>query len=348
MNSRQVYIAYRKARRKFSLKTYILLAVWLVLALVQWLIVCLVSPIRDIFRKHYYVSVATFILAIGLFSLFLFFEKLRYNKILAPLISFVIVELQIISLFTFVSRTFWAEMLMYFGICAVLILLFVVSGVFLPRRMDLTIHIALIFILSFLFLLVAIYFLMLQLLVSEVWRDMKDYGFVLVQIPITYTMLFFVMYHAQTINGGRFAEMRLHDYCLGSLILFHDFLLIYWLTFYWQLISGVVTPKDWSLISTLWDRNDKRQLGLDDDEYTEYPERARYNNQATADGPRMLITQDFNGDRETESLHDRNRIIKWSAQKNRYKYARNLNQGITIEEPTRSIFNDEDSQIDLK
>jgi len=42
------------------------------------------------------------------------------------------------------------------------------------------------------------------------------------------------MYHAQTINGSRFAEMRLNDALLGSLILFHDFLIIYWLTFYWQ------------------------------------------------------------------------------------------------------------------
>lgn len=53
------------------------------------------------------------------------------------------------------------------------------------------------------------------------------------------------MYHAQTINGSRFAEMRLHDYCLGSLILFHDFLIIYWLTLYWQFFGTLMGPPYW-------------------------------------------------------------------------------------------------------
>lgn len=43
------------------------------------------------------------------------------------------------------------------------------------------------------------------------------------------------MYHAQTISGSHFAEMRLNDWLLGSLILFHDFLIVYWLTFFWQI-----------------------------------------------------------------------------------------------------------------
>lgn len=42
------------------------------------------------------------------------------------------------------------------------------------------------------------------------------------------------MFHAQTITGGRFAEMGVDDYFLASLIFFHEFLIIYWLTFYWQ------------------------------------------------------------------------------------------------------------------
>lgn len=39
------------------------------------------------------------------------------------------------------------------------------------------------------------------------------------------------MYHAQIINGGRFAEIRDNDYLLAALILFYDFLLMYLLTF---------------------------------------------------------------------------------------------------------------------
>lgn len=42
------------------------------------------------------------------------------------------------------------------------------------------------------------------------------------------------MYHAQTISGGRFAEMRVNDFLLATLILFFDFIIIYLLTFYVQ------------------------------------------------------------------------------------------------------------------
>jgi len=58
------------------------------------------------------------------------------------------------------------------------------------------------------------------------------------------------MYHAQTINGNRFAEMRLNDFFLGSLILFHDFLIIFWLTFYWQIHYRPITPDTWLETST--------------------------------------------------------------------------------------------------
>lgn len=56
--------------------------------------------------------------------------------------------------------------------------------------MDLTLHIAFLFILAFLFLLVAVFFLMIQLLVAEVWRDIRNYGYILVEVPISLTMLF--------------------------------------------------------------------------------------------------------------------------------------------------------------
>lgn len=56
--------------------------------------------------------------------------------------------------------------------------------------MDLTLHIALLFILGFLFLLVAIYFLMLHILVTEFRDDTSNYSFLLVEIPLTITMLF--------------------------------------------------------------------------------------------------------------------------------------------------------------
>ncbi|XP_051860506.1 uncharacterized protein LOC117568438 isoform X3 [Drosophila albomicans] len=158
-----------------------------------------------------------------------------------------------------VSRSYWGEMLLYFGICVVAIFIFVIIGLIVPRQIDCTLHIALLFILAFLFLLITVFFLMHQLLVPEMWKDIKKHGFYLIQIPITITILLFVMYHAQTIQGSRFAEMRLNDFLLASLILFHDFLIIYWLTFYWQYKEKPFTPD--KILRTTADSTRRRILG---------------------------------------------------------------------------------------
>jgi len=77
------------------------------------------------------------------------------------------------------------------------------------------------------------------------------------------------MYHAQTIHGSRFAEMRLNDALLGSLILFHDFLIIYWLTFYWQFsfrtFQNLIAPT--SKYKTTAEDNDNGEVPhvIDDD-----------------------------------------------------------------------------------
>lgn len=117
-------------------------------------------------------------------------------------------------------------------------------------QFDLTLYIALIFIVHFLLLLIAIFFLMMHLMTVLI-GDTSDYSFILVQIPITVSMLLvsmsigevlsslnefdlqFVMYHTQTISGGRFHEMSLDEVFLASLLLFHDFLIIFWLSCNW-------------------------------------------------------------------------------------------------------------------
>lgn len=60
--------------------------------------------------------------------------------------------------------------------------------------------------------------------------------------------------------------MRLHDYCLGSLILFHDFLIIFWLTIYWQVWGRLVTPSDWGTTEAKTTAS-ARALDLGDDDF---------------------------------------------------------------------------------
>ncbi|XP_032575281.1 uncharacterized protein LOC6605824 [Drosophila sechellia] len=237
---------YRKARRKFSLKAYGLLVLWLILALAQWLVIAFIEDAREIFTSLYYICLATFALAILIFGLFIFFEKLRFINGLNFIMSLIIVELQIISTFALVAISWWADVLTFFGVALILMAIFLLIGVFLPARADLTLDIAVLFILAFLFLNVASFILLFELLVSIT----IPYAYLVVEMSITFTILLFVMYHGQTINGNRFAEMRLNDFFLGSLILFHDFLIIFWLTFYWQIHYRPITPDSWLETST--------------------------------------------------------------------------------------------------
>ncbi|XP_070071360.1 uncharacterized protein [Drosophila takahashii] len=239
---------YRKARRKFSFKTYGLLFLWLILAVIQWIVIALVEDARTTFRLLYYICLVTFALAILIFVIFIFVEKLRFLKGLNFIMALIIVELQIISTFALVAVSWWADVLTFFAVAVILVAIFLLIGVFLPAKMDLTLDIAILFIIAFIFLIVASFVLLFELLV---WRT-SPYSYLVVELAVTITILF-VMYHAQTINGNRFAEMRLNDFFLGSLILFHDFLIIFWLTFYWQISFRLITPDSWIETSTPYD-----------------------------------------------------------------------------------------------
>ncbi|XP_034104996.1 uncharacterized protein LOC117568438 isoform X4 [Drosophila albomicans] len=128
---------------------------------------------------------------------------------------------------------------------------------------DLTQNVAVLFIFGFFCVLGAIFILMCSFLIPEKKPGhilYKEFGsFLIFEILISVMILVFVMYHAQTIQGSRFAEMRLNDFLLASLILFHDFLIIYWLTFYWQYKEKPFTPD--KILRTTADSTRRRILG---------------------------------------------------------------------------------------
>nr|XP_016930204.1 uncharacterized protein LOC108009958 isoform X2 [Drosophila suzukii] len=70
--------AYRKARRKFACVVYMVTIAWMVLALLQWLLVSLISDITLVFINLYWISVIFFALAMVMVTLFIFFEKIRF------------------------------------------------------------------------------------------------------------------------------------------------------------------------------------------------------------------------------------------------------------------------------
>ncbi|KAH8232874.1 hypothetical protein KR026_001297, partial [Drosophila bipectinata] len=230
---RQRLRAYRRARRKFALIVYILTIAWMVLAIIQWLIVSLINEISDLFHHSYWISLIFFAVAMLLVILFIFFEKVRFIIGLNWLLAVLIVEFIIIGLFGLVARSPWPDIVMWFLICMLLIFIFVLLGSIIPH--DLTLDVVILFVLAFIFLMITIYFVMLYILVD------MPFSFVVFQVFVSIIVLLFVMYHAQTINGGRFAEMRLNDHLLASLILFHDFIILFLLSFYAQIVHKFAT-----------------------------------------------------------------------------------------------------------
>ncbi|XP_039482182.1 uncharacterized protein LOC120445689 [Drosophila santomea] len=225
---RQRMRAYRRARRKFACVVYMVTIAWMVLALLQWLLVSLISDISVAFINFYWISVIFFALAMVMVTLFIFFEKIRFIIGLNWLITVLIVEFVIVGIFALVARSLWQDLVMWFFICVLLVFVFVLLGSIIPH--DLTLDVVILFVMAFIFLIVTVFFVMMHILID------MPYSFVVFQIFISIIVLLFVMYHAQTINGGRFAEMRLNDHLLASLILFHDFIIIFLLTFYAQIV----------------------------------------------------------------------------------------------------------------
>lgn len=131
--------------------------------------------------------------------------------------------------------------------------------------MDLTRYIAPLFILSFVLSMMSTYFLLAHLFLP----NLMPYAYLIFELGLTIVMtsvnLFstyiiynifitnyikMIMLHAQTINGDRYIQMRLNDFILAALLVFHEFLLMYALTFYWQIHYNYFTSADFFWMST--------------------------------------------------------------------------------------------------
>ncbi|EDW26165.1 GL25028 [Drosophila persimilis] len=106
--------------------------------------------------------------------------------------------------------------------------------------MDLTERVSHLFIVTFILLLVSVYFLIVHVHVTK----LLPYAFLIFELSLSV-----VVFLAQTIKGDRFAQMSDRDALLASLILFHEFLTVYTLTFFWQITYAYFTPEDYSRVT---------------------------------------------------------------------------------------------------
>nr|XP_036671695.1 uncharacterized protein LOC108007540 isoform X2 [Drosophila suzukii] len=258
----------RRRWKRFGRRTYATFAIFLAIALGQWIIVCLVESGRKIFRDLEIVCSATFALAGILFTMFAFNQNVRSHRIYKWIVACLTVELETLSMFVLVARTWIPDMLAFYFICVLGIVVVLVIGCHLSFTMDLTQFIAPIFIMSFMLVIFSAYFLMTHIFLP----DIKDYAYMFFEILLTLVMLSLTMLHAQTISGDRHVQMSMDDFILAALLLFHEFLVIYALTFYWQINYNYFTSSDFFWMSTSTkDTHGTTAMNRDYEDYDDKP-----------------------------------------------------------------------------
>ncbi|KAM8711148.1 hypothetical protein ACLKA7_000306 [Drosophila subpalustris] len=193
---------YRLERQRFACIAYTVTGVFLFLAILQWYLFHIVDETNKYFTKNYWIGIVFFMLSLLLILLFIFFEDLRFFTPVNWIITFLIFECVVVGVTTLIVRHYQYHFMH-----------------------DLTLDIVVLVIVGIVSLIGGMYFLMLYIVANV------PYSFFVYRAFFVFSVLLFIMYHAQIINGGRFAEIRDHDYLLAALILFFDFLLMYIFTF---------------------------------------------------------------------------------------------------------------------
>ncbi|KAH8304457.1 hypothetical protein KR059_010451, partial [Drosophila kikkawai] len=214
---------YRRDRRRFALISYIMTAVFLLVAFGEWCIFYFLKLATNFFTHKAWIASIIFVIGLILLVLFIFFEALRFNSKINWFFAVLIYECVVLGVIPLVIRQTLLPFLISFAVWAFALLVFVLCGTLIP--FDLTLNVVLLFVLGMMAIIGAVFFLMLYIVINIPYSLIVFCSFILMSI------FMFVMYHAQIINGGRYAEMRTNDYFLAALMLFLDFLLMYLFSF---------------------------------------------------------------------------------------------------------------------
>ncbi|KAH8360830.1 hypothetical protein KR084_005631 [Drosophila pseudotakahashii] len=236
----------RRKWKRFGRRTYATFTVFIAIALCQWIIVSLIESSRKIFREFDIYCSTTFALAGILFTMFAFNQNVRNHRIYKWIVTCLIVQLEIFSMYVLAARTWLPDLVAFYFICLLIIIVVLVIACHLTFSMDLTLFIAPLFIMSFILVIASAYFLVSHLFMP----DIKNYAYMFFEMFLTVVMLSMCMLHAQTISGDRHVQMSLNDFILAALFLYHEFLVIYAMTFYWQINYNYFTSTDFFWMST--------------------------------------------------------------------------------------------------
>ncbi|XP_067630975.1 protein lifeguard 3-like [Eurosta solidaginis] len=215
---------YRHDRSRFACIVYSLAVIFFAVSLLQWILMIVIEGLRDFIIDFYYISILALIISLLLVTAFVFFENLRFAAPLNWLITLIIVFATTWGLSRAIVEANTSLLLLAVLFVLILTVIFIMIGVCIGH--DLTLDVVILFVVAVIFFVVSVFFVMLQILAGV------KLAYSIYALFIIITVLMFMMYHAQTINGFRYAEMRINDFLLAALIIYHDMTLLLIMSFY--------------------------------------------------------------------------------------------------------------------
>ncbi|XP_037960603.1 uncharacterized protein LOC119689772 isoform X2 [Teleopsis dalmanni] len=206
-------------RRKFKTCVYLIAGLFMLLTLFQWAVLVTICDASDIFRGNYAISLGFLGGALLLITLFVFNDSLRMTVLVNWMFAFFIVECVTFGL----AIIMLDKNVIYYGLVTIASILFLIAFICVATYMkhDVTLDIVILFVLSIIFFMTSIICVLLYASLEHVTAMYLYSGVVIV------TTTMYMCYHVQTINGGRYAEMRLTDSLLASLIIYHDYIILF-------------------------------------------------------------------------------------------------------------------------
>uniref|UniRef100_A0A1A9W2H8 Uncharacterized protein n=1 Tax=Glossina brevipalpis TaxID=37001 RepID=A0A1A9W2H8_9MUSC len=227
--AQQRAILMRKIRRRFMLKAYFLFIAFVLFSVLQWCLVLTFAVIGDFLISHEELSIGALFISLMLMTVFVFVEGIRIAIPLNWLLTFIILQAVIIGTSRLLVMTCYGVLIGSLIFVLLPMFIFILLGSLIKH--DFTLDVIILFVLSFVFFVGAVYFITFYV-VAKV-----NLAFYIYAALVYIIVCIFIMYHAQTINGNRYAEMRTTDYLLAALILYVDFLVLYMVITHVMLIA---------------------------------------------------------------------------------------------------------------
>ncbi|XP_017071498.1 uncharacterized protein LOC108108103 [Drosophila eugracilis] len=225
-------------RRKYIIKVFLEFGGFLLIGIVHWILMLtlLHDWFLDMVKDNLPALILAFVMGMFLLAIFSVSTQLRKISCINWIITLVIVECVVFSLSLLIVSSGILYMLAGFLIVSLVFVMCTIIAVFMTP--DLTEAGLYLYILATGAYVMSLYSLLFYAVLGMTW------GFYAFATLIACIVLLFLMYHVQTITGGRVLSEGLYDDKLAALLLFHEFIGLFVLTLYWRPIMQRLQLKE--------------------------------------------------------------------------------------------------------